>query len=287
MRRFLALCLLTAPAPRVPALSIEGSWKTLSRSEISAWARSAAEEVARYYGRFPAPEAEISIESAEGSGAIHARTFRGRFVRVSLGDGASAADLKKDWVMVHEMVHLSFPELGDDYDWMEEGIATYLEPIIQARAGAVREDEFWRGVVRGMPNGLPRRGDRGLDRTHTWGRTYWGGGLYWLSCDLEIREATGNRKSLDDVLRAILRQGGDGAHTWTLEMLFATAKRATGLDTLRTLHAKYGLHSESVDLAALWKRLGIVVTDGGVSFDDAAPLASIRQSITRQDRPHR
>jgi len=269
-------------APRaVPSVRIAGSWKTLSRTQISAWARSAAEQVKRYYGRFPAPEAEISIQAEEGSSAIHARTFGGRFIRVSLGEEASARDLRRDWVMVHEMVHLSFPELGDDYAWMEEGLATWLEPIIRARAGVLPEDEFWEGVVQGMPHGEPQPGDRGLDRTHTWGRTYWGGALYWLTCDLEIREATGNGKSLDDVLRAILDQGGDGAHTWTLEKVFATAKQATGLDSLRTLHARYGLRSEGVDLDALWKRLGIVAAGRRLRFDDGAPLASIRRSITR------
>lgn len=267
-----------------PSVDVSGSWKTLTRGQIKRWVSSAAEEVEQYYGRFPAPEARISVESATGSRRIHGRTFGGRFIRVSLGEEASAADLRADWVMVHEMVHLSFPDLGDGYGWMEEGLATYLEPIIQARAGRLTEADFWQGVVQGMPKGLPREGDRGLDHTHTWGRTYWGGALYWLHCDVAIREATGNRRSLDDVLRAILERGGDGAHTWTIEKVFVTAKKATGLDTLRTLHLKYGLQPEGSNLAELWKRMGVVVADGRVSFDDGAPLASIRKSITRASR---
>ena len=36
----------------------------------------------------------------------------------------------------------------------------------------------------------------------------------------------------------------------------------------------------SPDLAALWRELGVVHHAGNTTFDDAAPLASIRQAIT-------
>jgi hypothetical protein len=36
----------------------------------------------------------------------------------------------------------------------------------------------------------------------------------------------------------------------------------------------------SVDLAALWKRLGVRVDGGRVVFDDGAPLAALRLAIT-------
>ncbi|MCU1331178.1 MAG: hypothetical protein JWM08_170, partial [Candidatus Angelobacter sp.] len=35
-----------------------------------------------------------------------------------------------------------------------------------------------------------------------------------------------------------------------------------------------------VDLEQLWKKLGIAMTDGKVTFDDKAPEAYIRQAIT-------
>jgi hypothetical protein len=41
-------------------------------------------------------------------------------------------------------------------------------------------------MVSGMPQGEPQRGDRGLDGTHTWGRTYWGGAMFCLLTDVEI-----------------------------------------------------------------------------------------------------
>ena len=91
--------------------------------------------------------------------------------------------------------------------------ATYVEPIARARVGTVTPEKMWGDLVEGIPQGLPEAGDEGLDRTHTWGRTYWGGALFSLVADVELRERTGNQKSLDDVLRAA-RKAGDDATEW-------------------------------------------------------------------------
>ena len=63
----------------------------------------------------------------------------------------------------------------ESHHWIEEGLATYVEPIARARAGGLTPQKVWGDMVDAMPQGLPKPGDRGLDFTHTWGRTYWGG----------------------------------------------------------------------------------------------------------------
>lgn len=128
----------------------------------------------------------------------------------------TAAELASDWVLVvDEMIHLGFPSLERRHRWMEEGLATYLEPILRARGGLVPADELWNNFARMMPNGTPQKGDRGLDGTPTWGRIYWGGALFCFVADLEIRKATTNKKSLDDALRGILAAGGHNGVRWT------------------------------------------------------------------------
>ena len=103
------------------------------------------------------------------------------------------------------MLHLGFPDLTTDDSWAEEGLSTYAEPLARARVGLVREEGIWSDLVDGLPKGLPHRGDPGLHGTSDWGRTYWGGALFWLTADLRIREATRNRQGLPDALQAILR----------------------------------------------------------------------------------
>ena len=170
--------------------------------------------------------------------------------------------------------------MGRRHLWAEEGLATYVEPIARARAGELSPEKMWRDLVRGLPQGLPQRGDEGLDQTHTWGRTYWGGALFWLLADVEIRERTGNRFGLEHALRALVARGGSIADRWPLQSALDVGDRAVGAKVLEELYAKMGSRPVEVDLDALFLRLGVALRGTAVEFDDRAPLAPIRRAIT-------
>jgi hypothetical protein len=135
-------------------------------------------------------------------------------------------------------------------------------------------------MVRDMPKGLPGPGDRGLDRTHTWGRTYWGGAIFCLTADVEIRKATGNKAGLQQALRGIVDAGGTIEYGWPIDRILRVGDKATGTTVLADLYAKMGAEPYAPDLDALWRELGVSVKEGRVVFDDSAPLASIRRAIT-------
>lgn len=256
----------------------------VSRADLSRWIETAGNAVSGYFGRYPVRRVRIEI-TATKRGHVHGGiTYDGELIRIHVGRDARAADLDDDWMLTHEMFHLGFPDLDEKYLWMNEGLSDYLEPLARARIGNLTPEKAWAGFVEGMPKGQPEPGDRGLDRTHTWGRTYWGGCTFWLLADLQIREKTQNRRSLDDAVKAILAAGGDGSRKWPLDRLLDAADQSTGTTVLHDLHAKYGEHSEKVDLDGLWARLGIRYRDGEVTFDEAAPLAGIRKSMT--DKKH-
>jgi hypothetical protein len=220
-----------------------------------------------------------------GSDVAHGRTLAGGGASIVLhmGRDMTEKDLADDWVLTHELTHLAFPSLPRRYGWLEEGLATYVEPIARARIGALSTEEVWRGFVLGLPKGLPEPGDRGLDRTPTWGRTYWGGALFCLLADLKIRSATQNRRSLDDALRGILDAGGNDAIRWDLDRTIEVGDRATGVHVLRDLHGQMGSQPIPVDLSALFRQLGVKLKGGVLTFDDNAPLAAVRRSMTARD----
>ncbi len=121
---------------------------------------------------------------------------------------------------------------------------------------------------------------QGIDRTHTWGRTYWGGALFCFVADVEIRRQTGNRKGLQDALRAVVAAGGTIDHDWPLDRALAIGDRATGTHVLTEMYAQWKDTPVHVDLPKLWSELGIhSVPDGGIEFLPNAPLANIRDSI--------
>ena len=113
--------------------------------------------------------------------------------------------------------------------------------------------------------------------------------LFCFLADVEIREKTGNKKSLDDALRGVVKAGGDVRMSWPLERALKTADAAVGVPVLEELHAKLSKAPVEVDLPGLFKRLGVSgERDSGgagsdsvkIVYDDSAPLAAIRRGIT-------
>ena len=246
---------------------------------ILAWIRAAASAVSHYFGHFPLPTVVVTVVP-QGDGKIENGVTNDHGIHVRLGQSTTDRDLADDWVMTHEMFHLAFPSIGDDYVWLSEGLASYLEPLARARQGTISPAKVWADLVEGMPQGQPEPGDRGLDQTHTWGRTYWGGSMFCLLADIHIRQQTGNARSLDDAMRAILDHGGNRHAKWPIEKVFRIGDTATGTRVLHDLHSEMGQHPVTVDLSSLWSSLGIHDRNSHVTFDDTAPLASVRRSMT-------
>ena len=257
----------------------------LSQDELLHWVRSASEAVATYYGRYPVPRAQIQIIPVNGSGVRHGQTFGydGGLIKIRVGRETDVAELANDWMLTHEMVHLSFPSMADEHHWIEEGIAVYVEPIARIQAKQMTAEKMWADLVRDMPKGLPQSGDEGLDHTHTWGRTYWGGALFCFVADVDIRRQTQNKKGLQDALRGILNAGGDIRHDWPLADALKAGDQAVGLTVLSDLHAKWKDNAVGVDLPAMWKQLGIESTGKTVHLEEDAPLAGVRRAITSAD----
>ena len=254
----------------------------MNRNEVREWIAAAANAVQSYYGRFPVKHVRIRIEAGGGRGARSGTTYayNGALIRVGVGRYSDNADLKRDWIMTHEMVHLAMPEFGDQHAWLEEGLATYVEPVARVQVGQLTEEKIWRDMLQDMQKGLPAPGDQGLDNTHTWGRTYWGGALFYLIADVRIRERTGNNKGLQDALRAIVANGGNVEVSWDVRRTLSIADKATGTNVLVELYDEMRNAPVAPDLPALWKRLGVKLTPEGAEFDDNAPLAGIRKAIT-------
>jgi hypothetical protein len=254
----------------------------LPKEKVLDWVKTSAKAVANYYGRFPVSELKLLIVPVNGPRVRGGTTwgYRGAAIRVLLGRDASEADLRRDWVMVHEMVHTALPDMPDRYAWLSEGLAVYIEPVARVQAGDLPAREIWQAMMRDMPKGLPQAGDQGLDNTPTWGRKYWGGAMFCLLADVEIRKATNNRAGLQDAMRGVLAAGGNHEQDWSIERILATADKAVGVDVLTRLHNEMGPKPVTPDLAALWRDLGLKRIGEDLEFDDAAPLAAIRKAIT-------
>ncbi|MEP7042132.1 MAG: hypothetical protein ABI843_03665 [Dokdonella sp.] len=259
----------------------------LDRTRVMNWIRMSATAVTTYFGRFPVKHVGILVIADDGD-RIRAGTtygFDGSAIRIPVGRATSDEAFRNDWILVHEMTHLALPVVPRRSEWLLEGNATYVEPIARAQAGQLDAAAVWRWTIEDMPKGLPKAGDQGLDNTPTWGRTYWGGAMFWLLADVRIRERTQGRLGAQDALRAINRKsGGNGVH-WSVDQVMAAGDEATHTDVLATLYAAMKATPMDVDLKDLFAKLGIGENEGKVVFDDHAPLAAIRRRITAAPDP--
>jgi hypothetical protein len=261
---------------------------------IVRWVERAARAVTVYYGHFPVSRERILVEFVpDQSGVFGGTTWGGvdglpAFTRIHVGQHTTEAQLVDDWMMTHEMVHTAFPSQEDSHHWIEEGLAVYIEPVARVQAGFLPAAQIWGDMVRDMPKGDPRAGDQGLDRTHTWGRTYWGGAQFCLLADVTIRKKTRNRKGLQDALRAIVNSGGTIDTNWPLSKALAVGEEATGTTVLTDQYERMKNTPVKIDLDRLWHELGISrAAGGGVLFNSAAPLAAVRRAITQRPKSGR
>jgi hypothetical protein len=252
-----------------------------SSAALMQWIRRSAEIVAHYYDRFPTPRLTVQVIAQSGGGVHGGKTWANPdgFIRMQVGREANDAQLSADWVLVHEMTHLALPDTGEEHAWLSEGLATYVEGIARVQAGNRSEADVWAEEMRQMPRGLPEPDDRGLDHTHSWGRTYWGGAMFCLLADVQIRQSTQNRVGLQQALRAIVRASGGLGADWPIERVLRTGDAAVGTRTLEELYGQMKDKAVTPDLMKLWQQLGIEPDGAGVRLSDEAPLAAVRRAI--------
>ncbi len=233
-------------------------WPSLRKLVIE-WVTTSARAVSIYYERFPVRDVRIRIRFFDGHGTRFGRAngWNGALITMDVGILNKASDFAKDWE---------------------------LELIARARAGHLTAEKVWGDLVDGLPQGLPKAGDRGLDFTPMWGRTYWGGALFCLLADVEIRKRTQNTKGLEHALRAILEAGGTIASDWSLTKALRIGDDATGVGVLSEFYEKMRAKPVAVDLQALWRQLGVEREGGRTQLSESAPLAEIRRVITRKVR---
>lgn len=262
------------------------------------WAAEAARATLTASGRFPlaSSRARITERASRSSEAVPWGQTSRRDGEVSVllyvRPDATLEELRADWTAVHEFSHLYHPYLGDDGRWLAEGLASYYQNALRARAGLLQPEEAWRRLEGGFARGrratdAPGSGPGqavalagiGRDRGATM-RIYWAGAAYWLDADLALR-ARGS--SLDAVLdrhaRCCLRGTG-----WTEPETFVAALDDAGGDGLfARLHATYSAARSFPSQDAAYAALGITMADGTLRFSPAPRKARLRDAIMRRE----
>ena len=163
--------------------------------------------------------------------------------------------------------------------WIFEGFTSYYDDLMLLRAGVVDENDYLRllaktitGVHRAPGRFMQSVADSSFDAWNRYYRQdessinnivsyYTKGSLVALALDLSIRNATGNRKSLDDVMRLLWDRYGrrfyQSRQRGLQEHEFAgLLKQATGVDLQPFIEAATE-QTDDLPLASLLQKQGI------------------------------
>jgi hypothetical protein len=258
------------------------------RPWISAWLRSAGSAAAQQIGRFPVPRAQIIIVPVFRPGLTFGFADTGRSGGVSIAFfmpvDTSEQTLRDDWVAVHEFCHLLIPYVDRSDAWLSEGMATYLQEVVRARAGMIIATQAWQSIYEGAlfcRNAADTLANetRDMPALHNYKRVYWAGAIMVLMADVELRKRTHGRTSLADVLARLTADPSEVLRYYRGADLLARMDALAGEPVFTEIAKRYLDAPKFPDLDALYPQLGVVVHGGQVHLVPKAPLSWVRDAI--------
>jgi hypothetical protein len=253
---------------------------------LQKWITQAADATRTVSGRFPLKAARVRIiqtnNSWGDSPVPFGQTQRGKNVEVLLyvRRDASADALQNDWTAVHELAHLYHPYLGKKGRWMAEGLASYFQNVLRARAGMLDEESAWKKLDAGFARGEQSESGTRLDeltlRNGTM-RIYWAGAAFWLEADLVLRREF--HTSLDAVLDEYARCCLVGTATVAPDDFAVALDNIVGAALFVPLQQRYAAATQFPSLVAMYAELGIRRDGDALVFAGDADHQAIRKAV--------
>jgi hypothetical protein len=270
-------------------LSILDGASDAQRAMLEAWLAHVSRATLSAYGKLPLDDVQVLIvpdrdTNNEAVGFGQSSRGQGHALTLFVDPDKSPGAFDRDWVAVHELSHLFHPYLDDEGSWLAEGLATYYQNVLRARAGLLTPAEAWEQIDYGFARGrgATRAGDVPLGASGerpNFMRVYWSGTAYWLEVDAELRRTSGNRLDIDEALHRFDDCCLPSYRAWEPAEFVAKLDALMGTDVFRRHFDAYANRRDFPDLKPLYARLGLVRAGDKLTFDDAAPDAGVRVAI--------
>lgn len=268
-------------------------------AEIVEWLRSASSNVSLAYGRFPNPSPRIVViptgrGSWGGSSPVpFGRVTRDREEKIEffVNPDRPIHEFYSDWTATHEFSHLMLPYVRSRHKWISEGFASYYQNVLMARAGRYTESEAWQKLYAGFERGRLSRPELSPNEAAAAGvrkarmKIYWSGAAIALLADIELRERSGGRESLDVALDRLQRCCLPSRSSWSGPRLFRKLDSLLDEPVFMPLYGRYADTAGFPDMRPALQRLGVRIDSSDVSVTPHAELADLRMDITRGRPP--
>lgn len=223
----------------------------------------------------------LVMNSQDKSGSLDGGTF-GRSISMLSGIKIKENNVGR-WIgfIAHETFHLWNGELiranSQEY-WFSEGFTNYFADIASIRLGFINQSKFINNLEFAYKRYFENSGKislraAGNKKFQNQNLIYQGGQLVALALDLQIREATANKKSLDDVMRKIYKKFGQTGEKYAVKDILTIANNIAKKD-FSSFFAKY---IEGTELLPLETYLDY----GGLKLINKGVLPSSNYAITK------
>jgi len=266
----------------------------IDSATIIDWVRDTAGNVGLAYGRFPNPSPHIVVLPVGRSGwqgdspVPFGRVLRdgGDSVELFIDERRPIEDFYDDWTATHEFSHLMLPFVRSPHRWISEGFAQYYQNVLLTRAGQYDERRAWQKLYEGFERGRKSRpelspneaAERGVEAATM--KIYWSGAIIALLADVELRQRSDGRESLDFALDRLQRCCLPAATSWSGTQLFEKLDSFVTQPVFMPLYDQYADTRGFPDIVPIFERLGVEVANDRVSLRDDAELTEIRRAIT-------
>jgi hypothetical protein len=263
-------------------VAVLGHFTHLDDARVCHWLKRTADEVLTVRRAFPYPRITvrvIPVPGREGPGLFGMVLWSSPpSISLLVGQDATEASFERDWVALHEMLHLAHPAILPRVPWLSEGLATYLTEMAQVRSGRQSARRAWGELVDGFARGRDVAKARTMkevvaDSDFSPG-TYWTGALFALHLDVEIRRVTGNRRHLEDVLEGLAARGS----TSTFGAFGVAVDEVAGRPLFDALLARHLERPAFVEQEGLLQALGVTTGDEGIQLVPARDSA-LREAL--------
>ena len=181
---------------------------------LTSWLQAVAAGMENVYGRFPLPHVRVRVVperrglSGGDSPVSFGRVTRngGEMIELFVNLDRPIEDFYADWTATHEFSHLLLPRISYKQRWISEGFASYYQNVLMARNDSYTTDQALKKLSEGFARGRASRPELSPNQAAREGvskaryKIYWSGAAIALLADVELRQRSGGRESLDVVL---------------------------------------------------------------------------------------
>ena len=259
------------------------------RKKLHDWLSRVTRAILSAYGRLPIPEVQVLVfpRTSHGRAVGFGQSIRGEGNALELLVDASRpeSEFDSDWVAVHELSHLMHPYLGDSGSWLAEGLATYYQNVLRARAGLLTPAQAWDRLREGFSGQRAsydeslQESARDMHATHDFRRVYWSGAAFWLTVDRDLRRDSGGKLTLDAALSRFHDCCLPAYRRWEPDAFVAKLDALTDTKIVSTRYSEFAAMRTFPDWKKVYDDLGISDAGEHLQLDPNAPHAALRDAI--------